>query len=83
MLKAICKLLRRKNLPKIEVYQGLDAKWRLRLRAVNGQLILGPDPYDNKGNAIRAANDFSEQLGLDFEVGLPHSPESPKLPEKL
>lgn len=74
MFKKLCEWLRPKPkaTPMIEVYCALDGKWRTRLRAQNGQLILNNDPYDSRGNALRAAESFAEQLNIGYRVIVPN-----------
>lgn len=41
---------------KIEVFPGTNGKWYIRIRALNGRIVLtGGEDYASKGNARRAA----------------------------
>lgn len=56
--------------PRIKVMVGYtDGKhWWIRIVASNGKVILDSEVYDNKSNAMRAANRLAKVLGLKVDL---------------
>jgi len=63
----LCNLIRRltgKRPPYIEVFSDVADDWRVRLRAVNGEILMSSEAYSSESNAWRAARTLAYYTDL-------------------
>lgn len=65
MIRTICNWFKAK--PHVEVFDGIDA-WHVRIRAINGEIMLSSEGYSTRSNAIRAAQNIATAFGLEIKV---------------
>ncbi len=53
---------------RIQVRQGDSGSWYWRVVAANSHVILTSETYASKGNAVKAANNFQDDLFSEWWV---------------
>lgn len=62
-----------KNIPKIEVFKGKNAKWYWHLRAANGEIVCNSEAYETKQKASQTAYRLEEMVSKAAFIVLPES----------
>jgi uncharacterized protein YegP (UPF0339 family) len=54
--------------PRLQVFKGVDAQWRYRTRAANGEIENTSEAYDSRWNACRAAKNLLDHPAKTMEI---------------